>query len=61
MERARDLLQQIVTDRRRHTAGVTPEDVALVSTLLQCVAMLEHEIGRCESEWLVEEERDGEG
>jgi hypothetical protein len=56
MERARDLLQQIVMDRRRSTVGITPEDVALVTTMLQTVAMLEHEIGRWEAEALAGEE-----
>ena len=45
MERARDLLQQVVADLRRHRA-VTPEAVATVSSVLMTVAMLEHEIGR---------------
>jgi hypothetical protein len=45
MERARDLLQRVVTDIRRN-GTVTPEGVATVSSCITTVALLEHEIGR---------------
>jgi hypothetical protein len=45
MERARDLLQRIVTDIRRNRL-VTPEGVATVTSCITTAALLEHEIGR---------------
>jgi hypothetical protein len=45
MERAVKLLQEVVWDIRKHHVA-TPEGVAMVSSALMTVAMLEHEIGR---------------
>jgi hypothetical protein len=45
MERARDMLMSVTADVRRGKIA-TPENCALVSSLICSVALLEHEIGR---------------